>query len=416
MPERLFKICIYTFIMVVILVPNKVKISSIPISSDLFLGGMAILCFFIYAVKEIKKNHKLNDIFKDKTIRYYSFILIAFIALSLFSITYAKNKVSVITETMRFCEYVFLFYSIIIIADKKFIKNSLRLFYLVMVFAALGGLFQFIFNLSSFHASGILFNRGKIYSTFVNPNYWGAAVNLVIYYPIIRMIQKNTNEKKIYNLITFIILLANLLLTYTRGAWLGFAVGLIILGIIYYKKILYVVPVGIVSIFAVPSLRNRFISIFDLNNFTNDERFKLWKTGFIMFKDHFIKGVGNGNYLDMYGSYVKLYPQLYLQRDKFSVHNSYIKMFAELGIFGGIIFILIYVFLAYISYKCFKGLKNVKMKACALALTCFWGAYLFQNFFNNLMFIPQLNVFAWILSAMLYKEYLIEKKEELINE
>ncbi|HAZ36348.1 MAG TPA: hypothetical protein DCY71_00635, partial [Clostridiaceae bacterium] len=97
-----------------------------------------------------------------------------------------------------------------------------------------------------------------------------------------------------------------------------------------------------------------------------------------------------------------------------STHNSYIKIMAELGILGIVSFLGVYLSLAHLTYVVYKNSKT-KYKNIALAGLGFWGAYLFQNFFNNLMFIPQLNVFVWILTALLYKGYLLEN-EEVTNE
>jgi O-antigen ligase len=130
-----------------------------------------------------------------------------------------------------------------------------------------------------------------------------------------------------------------------------------------------------------------------------------------MFKDHVWTGVGNGNYLEHYYEYVlKHKEELDLSKTQFTVHNSYIKMLAELGILGGLSFIGVYFSLAGLVIKVYRK-SSGPLKTLSLAFLGFWGAYLFHNFFNNLMFIPQLNVFVWIFTAGLYKYYLLEMKE-----
>lgn len=190
---------------------------------------------------------------------------------------------------------------------------------------------------------------------------------------------------------------------------MGFACGLMFLAILRYRKALFAVPFAVISAYVIPFTRSRFLSIFNLNYTTNSERLKLWKTGWMMFKDHFFKGVGNGNYLTWYRKYAENHPELNIDGRTFTVHNSYIKMFAELGIFGGLSFTLIYFTLVYICYSAYKNTK--KYKVVLIAFMGFWATYLFQNFFNNLMFIPQLNVFVWIITALLYKGVYIENQE-----
>lgn len=407
--KRLFNIILYSFFMIVPLMPLKVKVSFIPVSADFILGGLAIVVGLIYACIAFCKNKKAFDIFKDRKVIFLTISIIVFVVISLVSTLYAVNKPAAVAETIRFLEYAAIFYLILLISDDQFIKKGLILFYIVMIFASLFGIIQFAFNLSGFHDVGVPFGRGRIYSTFENPNYWGAAVNLVIFVPIIDLIEGKMFNK-LYDYIAIIIFMFNLILSFTRGSWVGFALGIVTLFAIRYRKALISVPCGIAVLLAVPSTRGRIFSIFNPDNLTNMERLKLWKTGLIMFKDHFWTGVGNGNYLYRYKEYIIKYRDLYLGRNQFSVHNSFIKMFAELGIFGGISFIMIYTALAYIIYKSYKYGK--KYKLYMLAFIAFLITYYFQNLFNNLMFIPQLNVFVWIIAAMLFKGTYIEKQGE----
>lgn len=329
--------------------------------------------------------------------------------LSLFSIKYSVNKSAVISETMRFIEYIALFTVFYLFIEKEEGVIGLKIFNLSMILVAIYGIIQFIFNKSEFMDSISILNRGRIYSTFVNPNYYGAAINIIIFYYIIKFVEESRN--RVLNILIFSLFFVNLILTLTRGSWFGFIVGIIIISILRYRKLLYSIPAGLGLIAFIPNLRTRFISSFDFTNLTNSERIILWKTGYLMFKDHVLTGVGNGNYLYRYAEYIKKYPELNLGRNMFSVHNSYIKMFAELGIFGGIIFIVIYLLLFYLVYTIYKNSKIEELKQISLAFLGFWGAYLFQNFFNNLMFIPQLNVLVWVITAIIYKLYIIERRE-----
>jgi O-antigen ligase len=290
----------------------------------------------------------------------------------MFSITYAKNRGAAVNETLRFLEYACIFYLVLLNADSRFIKRGLFLFCTSMVIASLFGIFQYIFNLSTFTA-GAYFGKGRVYATFENPDYWGAVINLVIFYPLIYMIE-NKKGKRVLNGILFVLFFINLLFSCTAGSWTGFAVGLFVIALLRYRRTLFAVPVLAVVGFAVPAVRNRLLSIFNLNEHNNFVRLKLWKTGLKMFKDYPLGGVGNGNYLARYVEYIKRYKELNAGRNQYSVHNSYIKMLAELGIFGGISFVAIYLTLLSMAYKVYKNSREYKFYA--LALLGFWGAYL----------------------------------------
>lgn len=410
--KRLFNIIMYSFILIVPIMPLKVKIKYFPMSADFILGGLAIFIGALYCIRlfYIKDKDFFDTIF-SKRIKLLNMFILFFILLSLISVSYSVNKTAAISETLRFLEYVLLFYLIIIIADDRFIRVSFLLFFLSMILANFYGVMQFALNLSNFRDAGAVYplGRGRVFATFENPNYWGCAVNSVIFIPIIDMLE-GKRLKILYNILLFILFAFNLLMSFTRGSWVGFGLGLLLLFFIRYKKGLISLPFIFGGALLVPYIRNRILSIFSFSNLTNNERLKLWKTGIIMFKEHFWTGVGNGNYLYRYTEYVKKYKDLYLGRWKFSVHNSYIKMFAELGIFGGILFIGIYLMLFYLVYYTYKNSR--KYNLYALAFLCFGASYIFQNFFNNLMFIPQLNVFVWVIIALLYKGNFLEEQED----
>ncbi|WDU82025.1 hypothetical protein [Caloramator sp. Dgby_cultured_2] len=100
-----------------------------------------------------------------------------------------------------------------------------------MVVAALYGVTQFIFGLSPYTV-----NRNiRLNSTFVNPNYWGAAVNIVIFYPIVDMIKER--KIKIYNVLFLALFLFNLLFSLNRSSWLAFLLGLFVILLIENKNL-----------------------------------------------------------------------------------------------------------------------------------------------------------------------------------
>ncbi|TDT50821.1 O-antigen ligase family protein [Fonticella tunisiensis] len=411
--KRVFNFFIYLFMIIVTLLPFKARISFIPLSADFVIGGLAIVSGIAYLVFNKGCRFTISQLMENKEIRIIGIGILGFTLLSFISLGYAESKAAVISEAIRFLEYVIMFFMLLLIADLRLIKNSFYAFYAAMIAAAIIGVLQFIFNGSSYFDTSMPFGRGRIYSTFVNPNYWGAAINLVIFYPMLHMLEYRGKDRAIDALV-FLIFMFNLVFSFTRGSWLGFMTGIFVIGVIRYRKTLYAIPVMIVGALLVPSIRNRFLSIFTMKSVTSLQRVKLWTTGWIMFKEHFWLGVGNGNYGQNYPKYIERFPELFVSKELFSVHNSYLKVLAELGIFGGIFFIIIYVGLALLCYKVFKNTGNTGLRLIALSLVGFWGAYLFQNFLNNLMFIPQLNVFVWILTALLYKGYLLEKQEDKI--
>lgn len=411
--RRIFNIFLYVFVMIVPTIPLKSNVKGIPMAPDFIIGGLLILTGFLILVTDFKNTlGGFKKLMKSRYMAILSVLIVLFGLLCAVSFFYAGNKWYTISETMRFAEYVLIFYFIILYCGKREIKNICILILLSFLAAGLYGIIQFALGTSEMRNYEVLSGRGRIYSTFVNPNYWGAAVNFVIFVPICVFLEKKSYTKtyKMTSIIYFMIMFANLILCLTKGSWLGFALGAAIIFIIRYRKGLIYLAAGGGAAACIGKVRNYFIDAITAKTTSLTSRVTLWKTGLKMFQEHKFTGVGNGNYNYYYNQYVEKYPELYTGGEAYTVHNSYIKMLAELGIFGALSFTAVYFMLAGIPVMVYRNSKG-NVKIISLALIGFWGAYLFQNFFNNLMFIPQLNVFAWIASAALYKYYILENNK-----
>ena len=79
----------------------------------------------------------------------------------------------------------------------------------------------------------------RIASTLSNPNAYGAYLILIIF-PVIMLsiYEKNKNKKIVYILLS-ILVLTNLLMTFSRNALLGFGLGLLVLALIYSIKLIF---------------------------------------------------------------------------------------------------------------------------------------------------------------------------------
>lgn len=405
--KHIFNILMYSFLLIVPLMPEKAKILFIPLSSDFIIGGFAILIGGISLIVDYRNNRESFNIFRNKNIMILTILIGIFVIISLASTIWSIDKTTAVLETVRFLEYAFIFYLVLLNADETFISRGFMLFYIAMLISALYGVAQFAFNLSNFDVGGF-FGRGRVFGRFENPNYWGAAVNMVIYYPLIRLIE-NKSKNKTIDALVFLVFFANLLLSFTRGSWLGFGLGLVFLAVIRYRRMLLALPVFGVVAMIVPFIRERLLLTLKFQD-TTLGRIKLWEMAWHMFKDHPLLGVGNGNYRANYFQYLKKYPKLTNWKEVApTVHNSFLKMFTELGILGGVIFAAIYGMLFYITFQIYR--RTQKYKIHSIALLGFWIAYLFQNMLNNLIFIPQLNVLVWVVTALLFKGLYLESQE-----
>jgi Lipid A core - O-antigen ligase and related enzymes len=408
---RLLVYELYAFVFFVPLLPYRTKLSIFPISADTVIGALFIFtcAVYLFTGKRYKKLKKIA--FSDLKHDLLFISLLVYMGVLFLSLVFAKSKSVGIAEILRFAEYPFFFYFIIYaIKDKDVLRKVFSIFSYSLIIALVCGVLQVVlinFPVGQKIVQKIFYSEGQFYgvraySTFVNPNYWGAFLNLILFIYIFRLKQAKDIERKICWLIISLGLV-NLVLTFTMGSWISFIIVSAALLARRRKKLIILAALLLLMVVVVlaliPPTRQAVLSLIKLKTWTGNERIRLWITGLLMFKDHPVIGVGSGNYLVRYIDYIKAYPYLYLGRDAYSVHNSYIKVMAETGLLGitAFLFVLVNLIRKFtVLYRESSGsFKNIKIGVLAGAST-----FIIQNFLNNLFFIPQVNVFFWTMIAL----------------
>ncbi|MET3696759.1 O-antigen ligase [Bacillus oleivorans] len=434
----------YVVIAMLCLVPIvywKEYLGPIPISIEIILIPLLVLA-------------ALYDYWK-KNIELNSFpvmpILIAFISFfiaSLLSLIKAEYMAPAIMEILRFLSYVFLF---TILVKIKFSKEQYftfaKVFGATALLIGIFGIIQYVFDISLNKAGLYALEeaKGRVDGTLENPNYFSSFLNYVI--PTLVLLSVVYFQQKKWQFFYFgffAIYVINLIFTYTRAAWVTMFCAFFLTILFMPKRflkgffkphMLIAFVVLIVSVYFMPDVQSRTNSaiyavqqlIFpkwhmalpgdggdgeedpdvveeDPDDETTERavvsRVTLWKTGWFMFRDNPLLGVGIGNYYDRYSDFTEKYPELDIGHETYSVHNSYLKVMAEGGTIGILTFMSIYViFFLYILRLFFKQ-PDLKGKVIAAGLFVGSTTFMVQNLSNNLMFIPRLNVIFWLVGAL----------------
>ncbi|HSH35941.1 O-antigen ligase family protein [Schnuerera sp.] len=239
--------------------------------------------------------------------------------------------------------------------------------------------------------------KTRIYSVFGNPNIFAEYLIMII--PIslsLFWFSKKIHKKAIF-LITSLILILALVLTLSRGGWIGFAFGMFVFVLLIEKRLLLsIIPLGLGAIYFLPqTILNRIASIVNFADSSNDYRIRMWKITLDIIKDHWLVGVGFGHlpFKQTFETYIRTMPT-------FHAHNTYLETMAEMGVLGFIIFIVfIFTLFKYSIKKLLKGKDNY-IKTMAIGVLSGLAAVLAHGAAENILYIPRIIITFWILVGL----------------
>ncbi|WP_026884419.1 O-antigen ligase family protein [Clostridium akagii] len=408
--NKLIYYILCAYVILIPIIPNGLKLNIIPKIHEIppfgiSLLALLILIFFISAVKNWRG---FIGNLKDFSTDFLGISMLALLGIMVISIFYASYRMIAITESARFLSYVLLYIIIKYNMDNNQVKGIINSYLFTFTVINIYGIFQKITGfalLSGYAVPGT--NILRTNATFDNPNTF-AAFLLIGAFPVLMMIVKGKNiiSKSIFTII-FVMTLCNISFTGSRNSYLALAVGAVILAVIYSWYFLIGLG-GIVGIaFAIPMVNTR---LFQIGKGSIDAgRIHIWKTALKMIQEHPLLGVGNGNFTELYDTYVAKYKYLrYLNYSHYPSHNAYLKIESELGVVGGISFIAI-ILGAIIKVK--SVIKNIEDKDLKLFYIGFFASmigFFFMNLLESLFTVPEVVAYFWIFlacaDALLYRE------------
>jgi len=207
------------------------------------------------------------------------------------------------------------------------------------------------------------------------------------------------------------LLIAALVMTHTRGAWIGFAAGgAFILGC-RQKRLLLALPVVAVAIFlaAPEAVRERIRSIVDPQDVTARERLYMWGSGVQIVRDHPWTGVGINGVKGVYQAYK--HPNA-VRDQRAHLHNNLFQIAAERGLIGVACWLWIWVAFYRQAWMIFRGLEPGTPRASALvvgslaSITGFHVAGLFEFTFGD----SEVIMLVYFLMALPYVVMGVDRK------
>lgn len=257
----------------------------------------------------------------------------------------------------------------------------------------------------------------RVFSVFGNPN--TLAEYLVMFSPIAVALfwhTKSLKKKVVYGL-AVCLMLACLVLTMSRGGWVGIAMAALVFCILVDKRLLLLsIPLAIGALLFLPdTIINRLLSIGNTADSSNSYRFQIWNVTKEVIKDYPVAGVGFGHlpYKEVFETYIRTMPI-------FHAHNSFIQTIAEIGFAGFLVFITMLVF--FIRYPINILVKQVKyikedkyLKYIGVGVASGLIGVFTHGMFENVLYLPKIIFSFWVLvgiGALGIK--ILEKKTPLL--
>ncbi|PIS42693.1 MAG: hypothetical protein COT24_02200 [Candidatus Kerfeldbacteria bacterium CG08_land_8_20_14_0_20_40_16] len=331
------------------------------------LYGLDILLLFLVILRIIIGAEKKHFLISSKNSVSFWYILFGFLAIGFLSVYWAGDSSLALYGFVKLAEGIILFW---LITTSVFKLTKISIAYVFAAVAqSLVGIYQFVFQ-SSFGSKWLGMNSLEIaasgtsvietstnrflraYGSFPHPNILAGFLLIGLFLIIGLYLQTKRKERHFLILVGLVIIVAGFFCTFSRAAWLVFGISLFfLLGVVdprkyfreWHRSILKLVGV-VAMVFLVFALLypqtiiTRFSLQERLEKLSISQRTNYYQDAFNLIQKHPLSGVGLNNYTLAVNYEVdsSLSGQEYQP-----VHNVYLLVLSELGIFGLLIFLFL---------------------------------------------------------------------------
>jgi len=393
---------IFTFIMI----PEfgiVTVIFMVPFVPTMFLAGLIIFVTICYLLKLIRGKRTLKFEIIDVTI----FI---FLILTVLGGIFSVSRVDSIRPALLYSCFILGYFLVVnLIRTSEWLKRCIVSLTFSALIVALYGIYENFFGIvQQTWQDEELFEdiRGRVVSTFENPNV--LAEYLIMILPLmiaIFLFSKKINQKLLFLMMTGASGLC-LIFTWSRGAWLGFLIGMLLFLLIYHRKSMLLLLGGLISlpllpVVLPPNIIERFLSIGNIKDTSTSYRVNIWRAVVEMIKDNFSSGIGIGE-----GAFTVVYPKYSLAGIESAPHshNLFLQIIVEIGIFGLIIFLAAMIIYMQNNFSLYKKLgdnkKYTETKLLSAAGLCGIVSVLIQGMTDYIWYNYRVFFVFWLVVAL----------------
>ncbi|NJM73891.1 MAG: putative bicarbonate transporter, IctB family [Scytonema sp. RU_4_4] len=335
-------------------------------------------------------------------------------------------KKAALTDLRNFTLYLLLFALCARVLRSPRLRQWLMTLYLhISLIVSVYGLRQWFFGapaLATWVDPTSSFSKTtRVYSYLGNPNLLAGYLLPAVVLSIVAVFAWQSWFKKALALTMCVVNGSCLILTFSRGGWIGLVVAVFILiGLLYYWWSVQMPPfwrtslpwillaslsgVLVFAIVFIEPVRDRFFSIFaDRQDSSNNFRRNVWTAVFKMIQDYPITGIGPGH-----NAFNKIYPIYQLPRySALSAYSIFLEVIVETGFVGLACFLWLLIVIFNTGLMQLQRLRGIK------SVDGFWimgaiaslGGTLAHNLVDTVWFRPEVNTTWWLMVGLIASYY-----------
>ncbi len=369
-----------------------------PIVPTMVAAGFAVLCIFAMIAHAIT-----HEGFKFK-FDGVGFFIIVFIAIYVVAAMTSFAPVKSFSIWAIYFVFMAVYFAIInFVNSKKALMNLVTTFVISGFLVCLYGIMQYLFGWDTAQAwmDEEMFEdiKMRIYSTLGNPNVLGEYILLVLPASIgLMWTTKKTCAKIVYAGISAL-MFAALILTFSRGCWIGIMAAAAVFITFAAGKLwgLGLIALPIIPMILPESIINRFSSIGDMKDSSTSYRVYIWMGTLAMMRDFWVSGIGMGQ-----EAFTQVYP-FYSYNGVVAPHshNLFLQILVESGVAGILVFaIILILFIKRVIVGYQFGGKGDALSTLMTALTAGICGFLVQGMFDNCFYNYRVMLVFWCTLAI----------------
>lgn len=301
-----------------------------------------------------------------------------------------------------------VFFTMFAIVLQNAVTTKKQLEYLVIGFVAAGflvsagGVVQYVFGIRGTETwlDSDMFSdiSLRVYSTLQNPNVLAEYLLLVIPITAACAITGKDVKRKVIYWCALAVMLVCMVLTFSRGGWLGLLFSAAIFLILLDRRFILPGIVGLVGLmFVMPeTILSRFASIGNTTDSSTSYRVAIWMGTLAMLRDYWFSGIGPGQ-----TAFRTVYPA-YSYSDVAAphAHNLFLQITCDTGIVGIALFIILLI--QFFRTVCSAISKEQDKASCvfqkaAVASVC---GFLVQSMTDFSFYNYRVMLLFWVVIAL----------------